>query len=506
MKHLNFAFAALIAGGLITFGGVTVNAQKLAPKVKISTQFQKHKARAARHAVKTAEMLEAQPQTIKTYNYDDNAQDWKLSSIEKRKYDNTNRAISSNATIYTMEGDVSFIKNSTMSYNEDGNIKEQIDEASYDAGETFEKESRALYDYDNICKNTAILREFYSWFDGEWMLDDENEDAYFLEVERDDQNRVTATTQWLNSTKPIALTSKSFEYGEDGKVAKMYWNMLDESYELAPAYEYEIKSWNKTNNQLLNMVPSAYYPFEGDNENNVGEYILYDLDPDGNRLGTNATYNATYDDKGRIKTVELNMSGANRMYKGVYEYDLDENGSFEYRELIAEDQNCDGEISEEEIIALRTHSDVDAYGEITKEETFITDPSTFLETQVEGYIYDTKYDELGNLIELIDAYYTEYVDNGSYVLLKKTEFLDYTGTTTGIQSVNDEKVEVTIKGNIVSIKNADGARYRICDVNGKTYRHGVVTGDISVDDLPNGMYIVKVSGRNANNAVKLIRK
>lgn len=509
MKKLYVSIATALACGMISFGGINVNAQKLNKQFKLSdkafVQKQK-KVRTAMPQIMKSVMYEPQPQKEEIYTFDGN--DWHINSSSEMTYDEFNKLLTKKSTIHDADGGVSFMLHDVFVYNENGYEIEDITKSSFDNGETWNLDGRKIADYDKIRIDVPVLFEFYMWDNSseEWYLDEENEDGFFLEIERDEKNRVVKNTRWLNSTKPIALASHEFVYGEEGPVTGMKWNALNENYELTPAYIYENMDWAKTDDQLISVAPNIFYPFEIDSNNVLQGYTLYASNADGTKGNLVANYLAAYDDKDRLFYVSLNMFDGS-VYQCIYSYDRDENGSFEMNEILQSDLNGDGEMSQDEMEMMRMYTTVDSYGQIIKEEMFMVDPVTNELTQTEGYIYDLEYDENGLILSETDSYYTDYVDNGSYVYLGKRIYSDYTTVSTGIEKVNKGNAEVSINGNSMNFRNARGAHYTICDLQGKTYGHGIVRNDVvAVDNLPEGMYIVKISGKNVNNAIKLIKK
>lgn len=499
MRKFYFAFAALIAGGMITLGGNTISAQNIVKKC--------HRPRVMMKNMPTT-MIERMPQVEETYGW--SGTDWVLSSKSLMKYDG-DMLLEKKSDVYN-EGSVLFTNRDTYKYNADGLQTECVSESSYDSGDTWDKVVREVRGYDTVRKDALILDEFYNWdgYAGDWYLDEENEEGFFLELERDADGRVTKATRWLNSGKPIALAAHEFTYNDEVQkngAAGMAWYALDENYELSPAYIYENMTWLETDNQYVNILPNVYYPFDTDVNNKLVGYDIYAANPDGTKGDLDAGYKSVYDENGRIYYVEINF-GDGGQYQCLYAYDKDENGSYEYNEIISRDLDGSGKIDfPDEYIMGNTVVTCNSYGDIVLEEMYDVDAS-MTKTLTEGYGYDMVYDEEGLLTELTLTYYTTMVEGGSWEKLSKLVYSDYTdGTTTGMAKAEEGKAGVSLVNDNLCFSNARGARYIVTDMSGKTLAHGIVNADkISVGNLPGGMYIVKISGNNCNNAVKLIKK
>lgn len=84
--------------------------------------------------------------------------------------------------------------------------------------------------------------------------------------------------------------------------------------------------------------------------------------------------------------------------------------------------------------------------------------------------------------------------------------------TPGSLSVSDTKLNNVISiypnpvSDILYIKNADGAKYKIVDLSGRIVKSGVYQNGITVSDLNGGNYIIQISGKNIQQTEKFIIK
>lgn len=82
--------------------------------------------------------------------------------------------------------------------------------------------------------------------------------------------------------------------------------------------------------------------------------------------------------------------------------------------------------------------------------------------------------------------------------------------TPGSLSVSDTKLNnvISIYPNPVSeilyVKNADGAKFKIVDLSGRIVKSGVYQNGITVSDLNKGNYIIQISGKNVQQTEKFI--
>ena len=503
-KHYKTA-AAVMVGSMMSAAFTTVQAQNLEIECKMSTLAltPQNKMLPVTQAIDPASRM---PQKKVTYAH--NGTDWELSSVANMMYDETGKKLTETSKVYGPEGELSFAAYNEYKYNALGLETEEVSLSSYD-GEVWEKDGKTVTAYDELCPQMPVLSEAYLWDTDadDWVLDEEDENGYFLEVVRDGQDRVTQAIRWLNSTKPIALVSHEFGYGEEGPAVTMKWSALNDEYELAPAFYYDQMKWKQSNSQYLSIIPSMFYPFEADKENVLENYVLSACNPDGTKGPKMADYLSTFDDQGRLKTTELKFTDGLSYYKATYEYDQDENGSYTIYEDVAMDDDYDGVVTNEEKVVYRSVVTYNSHGEIVHEQMFATPADLGEEIQYEGYRNDITYNEDGTISEIVYSYLSEFVDDG-YALLSKDVFSDYTvGVEAGMKQTAASDLKIDFNGRQICLDGADGGRYTVCDVKGKVYSHGVISGDhYTVDNLPEGMYIVKVSGKHGKAASKLIMK
>ena len=515
MIKLYPTLAATLACGLFAVSGLQANAQKISTDFKVSHKSVVQKKANALRTSRANEALAPLPQKIENYSTEDvEGKVWTLSSVQKLQYDGKNNLVVEQRTIYTPEGTVSFSEKDALTYNEQGNLVEKVTDASMD-GQKWDKVSRLVVDYDKVRPNMPILNEYYMWDPetGEWLFDEENEGNFFLDIERDDKNRVTKLSQTICKGFPISLSVNEFTYYKDDPARTMRWSLLSEDeetgdYVVVPTYYYEKLKWRKSDSQFYNIQPNAFYPFDADPNNELAGYSLYQCNEMGKKGPKMADYSTEYDEQGRISSVNLKFPDGISYYTCTYKYDKDKFGSFEMYESAALDEDYDGVLSGEEQQNIHSVTTLNKYGDIIKEESFLQNPATKEEVLFEGYGYEMDYDKNDLLRELRLTYFSEYVgESGGYTYLAKLLYSDYTNETTGVEAVSSVPAKVSYNGDVLRFDNADGARYRVCDCQGKTVLHGVVTGEaVSMSNLPSGMYIVKVSGKHANNAVKLIKK
>ena len=503
-KHYKTAVAVLV-GSMISAALTQAQAQHINTDYKVSTLSLTPKVKTL-PTLKAVDPATRMPQKKVSYTHD--GTDWQLSSDTDMSYDEQGKKLLETSKVFGPEGDLSFAARNQYKYNENGMETEMVSLASFD-GEVWDKDTKIVKDYDPLCPQMPILTESYLWdYDTEeWMLDEENEDGFFLEVTRDDQNRVTQAIRWLNSTKPIAIVSHEFGYAKEGPAVNMKWSALNEDYELVPTFYYDQIQWYKSNGQYLFIIPSMFYPFEADKDNVLEKYELSACNPDGTKGGKMADYVSTFDEQGRLGTTLLTFTDGVSYYKAQYEYDLDENGSYVIYEDVAMDEDYDGVISDGEQEKYRSVITYDSYGEVVHEQMFAVMPDTGEEVQYEGYLSDITYNEDGTIGQIVYSYLSEFVQDG-YSLLAKDIFSDYTaGTESGVNTVAASDIKIVCNGNSVQFNGADGGHYIVCDLQGKVYSHGVISGDsYAVDNLPQGMYVVKVSGKHGKAAHKLIMK
>ena len=449
------------------------------------------------------------PLKEESYSFEPEAKVWNLSSVAAKKYNHWNKVSKEKVSVFDSEGDVMFAFDNSYSYNDRGNLIEKVSLSSID-GTTWVNDIRNVLEYDVVRQDNIILDEIYFWDASKdcWSLDIEDESNIFIEVKRDDNNRVERTTIWDNRDMNEKKAKLEFLYNMSGKPNIIIWYGQNENGEFKAKFVYEDIKWQTTDNQFVDISPSVYYPFIDDNNNVLKSYTLFTSRPDGSRADLVAFYTAEFDTKERLKKETISFADQVSTYETEFFYDLDANGSYELKEKACIDENGDGKIDDLEVDNYRFVTTINEYGEIVLEEGFATNPNTGEEEQEEGFRYDMTYDERGLLTQMIFSFYSQYVEeNNGYDFLSKTVYSDYVDNATSISASSQQNASVTYYNDALHFNNAYGEHYRVCNLKGQTIMYGRVTEEqVSLAELPEGIYIVRMNGKSSNRSLKLIKK
>ena len=358
--------------------------------------------------------------------------------------------------------------------------------------------------YDDIVKDMVtkidVFRpeEYPEWEYDSWNVKKYTEDR----IVRDDMNRILSIKEWYwdeAMEKEMPTIYNENVYGEGAGPEKMSLYHFDEDGSKILVTYLDSLEWVKCDNQVpdLNFADVIH----GINlKNNIlsKAHMVECNDPD-----VHTSINYTYDDRNRISVREEFISIPEYEMSGiityVYEYP-DDNGTTKIYTYETYDNNDNGKYEEDEKVL--TEYSVKEYNDkklLTLDYCYTKDYNDD-DDSWQRYPYDIweyDYDDMGRVTEARRYYLND--DDEKY-FSKKYE-LEYDDNATGIASVNRNGMDLKVNGNVVSFGGAEG-RYMVCNADGRLVMCGsTADGWVSLENLPAGLYIVKVNGC----AVKVIR-
>ena len=397
----------------------------------------------------------------------------------------------------------------TLKYNEDGMLGEFLEEGSSD-NKNWLKLRNTFNVYDAVRKNIQTEQIVYVWDDAteSWTYKSNDVASMFRDIKRDAQGRVTLDQMWNSKEMETPYMGFEFKYGETGDATSMVINSPNDDGYLMMAFVFEDLVWHKTNHQHLRQSNNVYHTFTKDPENQIKSYTLYACDAAGNKADWIGNYEAKYDDQDRLVRVNIRIPydmGTDQKYTSEIAYDTNGKGSVVRIETNWVDVNdndiCD--LGEEIIDNTKMTSIVDDKGNLVSEEWFEAD-ATGNYTQLSGFKYETTYNEYGEIKERITYSYNP--DIAKYENFSRVVYSDFIDVVAGIEEVNEMNPSVTVDNDEIIVTNADGAKFIVCDLEGRVVKSGTVSSSkINISNLTDGFYLVRVNGKNISTAVKVIK-
>lgn len=386
-------------------------------------------------------------------------------------------------------------------YNDNRMVVTETNSYSVDSVEWF-NDTRVKYEYDEICIDMPIVKGFYFWnYDtDEWIFDEKNKYNYFLELNRDEMNRVTSYTKWDTRNKNFIDTDNVITYGDNGHAENMVVSAEDNG-KAVPLMELDSLKWYKTNDQFSMLDDyNIQNPFDNDKYNIPEELTFYVYDSGEKFLLMKSKWE--YDDNGRLLNGffedEYSICGVTRTY-------TDEFGSYEECSADIYDNNEDGIYTTDEMeITSKVVVTFNEKGDVVRVDSYEPDYDTYELFLAGSEKYDYVYDEDGYKTEMIFS--ESYGPDEEFEPAEKYVYSDFVSpTATNIEKTSNATPNVYIRGNNIVFENAIGKMFYITDVHGRIYKRGVITdSEISMNSLPKGMYIVNING--GGNAVKMIKR
>ena len=502
MKKVNFVLSAILAGAMITVGSGSVSAQSASGSDNSDLIV-----RETRGIGNIDRFFEPKddflPQRYKKYLYNKKEEKWVLTDDISYVFDeNGNVTEQFISDINSWDGTTEY-KHLINKYDEEGRLTEKTVQYSED-GIQYVNLKHYTYKYDDICKDFIIEEQRHEWDaeNNEWRAPETNTELIKNVIVRDEKNRLLSKTNIIVKKGVETRNYKvEFNYGKDEHVNFIVFYKNDED---VPTKAYDYIKWYRTDDNMVdfNIADSRFLP--SDNKRNFAiEYSVCDYYKELGYYAGCTRVSYKLDDKERIVNEENwtydKDSGHLKKIKVVNTTFTDENGSCE---ILSGEASSIDDYDNDNIF----YNDKDIYtynengNETLYEKWFSFDPDKEFRQSL-GNISTYTYDEKGRPTNIVRDYF--YVEEGAYKHNVKYEFSDFFEPVgTGIKNVNVNN-GVKVMGNTVYFNGAADSEYYVCDMTGRILMSGSVSDkNISLDSLPDGMYIVKTNSENA----KVIKK
>lgn len=487
MKHFNLTFAAIIAGGMLTLGNADAGAQNN----QSNSTFKIFLSNKSESQVKRF-----LPQTIIRQAYDLDKKEWINSGEYKCKYEESGNLVECYEKSLNFDGNIDnnryFRK-----YDEHNNAIEQIKQHLADDGVTYVNEQISLWEYDDVVTDYILREQLFKW--DETLQDWDDYDIlenYYTKITRDEQNRIISSEYFkVINDESVSQNRLVYEYEGDGHAnkASLYYRGKDK-----PSKVWDNIVWKESTDNCPEIYHDYVHPFMYCEGNIPLSFTYLKSDNETGELKKVLDFEATYNDQDRILREVIKR--VKEPYFEITDYIYtDDNGSF--IKYIGECNNEQDFTDGNQVITEKEIRNFDDYGNTTLSETYMYDEG--YEFFIAGNKFSYKYNDDGVIVDKIYEWYSpersEYIYSGRTLY---SDFMELAGTD--IKAVSAEKdMMAEINGGTLNFINADGADYAVCDIMGRILMQGKVTDTkVSVNGLPNGMYIVKIN----NRTVKLIKK
>ena len=503
MKHSYHYFASILAAFLIS--GSTASAQQINNKISIKDARITPTSVVNTKSIKPIKMMAdkvSMPKSEKIYFYSGAMDKWALSVARYFVYGDYSQPLSWEEEIYREDVLLGITKFEN-TFNEEGQVLQYQTSVRDNKEDVYRNENLIKFKYDNIRKDVKISRGEYSWdkTTNDWVVKD-MEAPFDCEITRNDNNDVINMKMYNNVDRDFLFNEFTYTYGGDNGATNMDLSSLNEDGIFGPLYVYSNIKWQKTDNQYIQPSNNLLYFFEKDTNNLPSEYVLSVDGGEGGEDYPIATVLIYYDEFNRPTQYNISMEGS--LYLRTCEYDPEEGVSLRLTEYNWYDDDSDGEFTDSEfyggaqiINKVNENNDIIEY---TYNEFYVADGSdmSILEGEKYEYVYEN-----GNITEKVTSKYD--LDKAEYAPFSKIVRSDYEDISTAIKVVDSKPIASYIN-NRVFFNNAEGDSYIITDLQGNKIARGNVTkSGISVENLPSGIYMVKVMGQHGA-AMKIVTK
>lgn len=428
------------------------------------------------------------PQKIQDYKWEN--EEWMIQKTYVYEYNDMFKINNLYETNY-YDGYVSEYVHYAFEYDDMQRISRVTECYRYSSAEEWLNSQISEYTYDSMVPDFAIKEDIMEWDElcEVWMR---SLSSSYTEIKRDENNRVVSKILWDSDRKKKAYKACYYEYDDEtGPAVKMRIEEINENDELVPKLYYYNMVWEKSNCQYVDEYDNMYFVWTKDSENKIKSMTICTYD-DSQNIIYNSDIECLWDEKGRKQYIAIySANGFNKL--NSYQYDIRDNGGYDYTYSSWEDTNDNHRYDEGEEVfnkkARTTHYNFDEYGNMTCEESIDYNESA-------GAFDKDSYKNLTTYVYMDDGTLQEQetvkYKEGIEFKREKTVYSDFINPVpTAIDDTYDNE-EIF----------ANGMPYAVYDMNGTVCRQGTVTdAGIRLEELPHGVYVV----RSGSHAIKMVR-
>lgn len=395
--------------------------------------------------------------------------------------------------------------------NSDNVIRETF---YYDEGNDWIKSSKYEFEYD---QNNNITTELYSEWDddiNDWKLEDKYESEYnqdgTLAVEINSDERYN----WVTEEYSFGYTSKvEYEYDRNKNILieiSYSWDLQTEEWTLSGKLENE---YDEHENNILELYYSNY------GSNTEPDWTEY------SRYKSEYIYDANYNVLTKTRySLETGSEPEEEIWveyeKFVYEYDTDNRETlYEYYSM-SNDENT---------IVLRSRDITawDQYGNLLSEEYYNWDWSEPSELESAGkttYTYDYTYTRSDIILPIVRDDEFELESNNMMTKMSDYEWdesaegwvysgeaiLYYSSQNVSVHNINSNSLKLYPNpvNDMLYLDIAEPVKIiEVLDISGRIVKYAEITDNrISLNNLINGMYVIKIKTEKEEYIQKIIKE
>ncbi|WP_455587774.1 T9SS type A sorting domain-containing protein [Bacteroides sp.] len=408
-----------------------------------------------------------------------------------------------------------------MKYDANNNLIERIEQ--YEIGGEMVNHQKTEFEYDNIVTNFVTRRTTYDWDEvhSDWGKTYE----HLKLITRDKNNNITQILVKLLNYDGVSYIDRErtdIIYDETTGKAKTWINSADDYGDgMQEGIKYDNIVWENTNGQIVETNEQFVLGNNRIKEAKVSK--------GGKEVGTYKTvFTGEKDFECTINVTQMNRETSQEEYvSNVHTYKiLNENGDIREELIYKVDSNQDGQFTNNEIVEQQymIWKYDDKGNQIISAGFFPIEgnPSTTLAMspvtpdpgweQTDGEMTEYTYNEYGEIESRVVYMWNYEPGAGQYLPIEKYVSSDFKDVTTGLQttSTKSEKLTYAVNKNGEMEFQMEGMNgYTLYSVNGSVIVNGKTdsnTENISIANLPSGLYILKVTGAKGTENVKFMKK
>ena len=424
------------------------------------------------------------------------AQIWSEPEVHYYQYDKKG-----NNTVDLMVIEADGVKSrTTNTFNDDNLLVTRLEEDEVGEG-VWEKATKREQSYDKVISGYVIKKVDHavdpSNFEDPWVV---TMGSFTKDLTRDTQGRlsgVTISTWFQNEWDPIHKYEIKYDPAL-GVASELIHTELDWTGAWSTSEKYTNITWDRTNNQPTDLDLGNSFLI-GDNRVKRAMFNNGDYD-----YVIKVTYVADSEDFTAVLT-----SGDESETHVLATTDA--NGSFEESFETNADLNGDGNITPDEVEKELRIVKKDAAGRVVEETIYLDE--TLISSEKVAYTVDPA---TGNVLEEVREGYFEAdptmgITESGYMPVMKVIYKNYFDVTTqgGVENVGSDNFSVKVLDDAVEVALNGMTGYSIYGLNGAVVANGGLNGSsatISISDLANGVYMLRVNAENDVKIIKFVKK
>lgn len=355
------------------------------------------------------------------------------------------------------------------------------------------------YVYDDVITDYQTEYSVYSWdaVNDQWITNY----AHKKIITRNDKGYITSLSiNLLYEGEYEELEKTVIAYTDGSELPATTWTYYELTEDnpgvlaMKEVTKYENMKWESCDGQIVATDEDFMI-----GNNRLKAAKIYDYQEE------TAKFEASYPEGNKKKDYDVTISSISGPDKIIHKLtELDDNGSYIYKYIESLDENEDGNMEEYEVHFKAMY---DSHKNVISEESFVIMDD--MEEQVEGLKIDYTYGDRDEILEFIESGWN--YDETTYEPIMKivsSNFIEIITTSITNTEINNA-FNCYVDGNSLVFSLDGASQYNLYNLSGTEVEKRNMNSNMIVTNLshlPNGIYILVVSGSKGTAKAKFVKK